>query len=71
MKNNQYGFLPNHSTMDAIIQVVEDWSNAKEHKNSVLAKFFDFSKAFDLVDHEILLQKLIKHGIPIWLVSWI
>ena len=37
MKNNQYGFLPNRSTMDAIIQVVEDSSNTKEHQKSVLA----------------------------------
>lgn len=71
MKNNQYGFLPKRFTLDVIIQVVEDWSNAKEHKKSVLAIFFDFSKAFDLVDHEIMLQKLSKHNIPLWLVSWI
>ena len=57
--------------MDAIIQVVEDWSLTKEQKQTVLAIFFDFSKAFDLVDHEIILLKLLKHGLPPWLISWI
>ena len=28
--NRQYGFLPGHNTMDAIIKVVEDWSRAKD-----------------------------------------
>ena len=38
--------------MGAIIQVVEDWSLAKDRKYTVFAIFFDFAKAFDLVDHE-------------------
>ena len=36
----------------------------------MLAIFFDFAKAFDLVDHEILLTKLEKI-LPSWLTSWI
>ena len=49
--------------MDAIIQVFEDWSFAKDKKKAVLAIFIDFAKAFDLVDHEILLEKLSKHAL--------
>ena len=56
--------------MDAIIQVVEDWSKSKDRNLIVLAIFFDFAKAFDLVDHEVLLEKLNKQ-LPGWLVSWI
>lgn len=56
--NKQYGFLPSRSTMDAIIQVIENWSHAKDANENTYAIFFDFSKAFDLVDHEILLTKL-------------
>ena len=69
--NKQFGFLPGRSTMDAIIQVIEDWSLAKDNKNAVFAIFFDFSKAFDLVDHVILLEKLQKLNFPPWLVSWL
>ena len=50
--------------MDANNQVVEDWSNSKELKTSILAIFFDFLKSFDLVAYEILLQKLIENGFP-------
>ena len=69
--NKQYGFLPGRSTMDAITQVIEDWSLAKEQHKTVLAIFFDFAKAFDLVDHEVLLNKLRSMQLPDWLVSWI
>jgi hypothetical protein len=68
--NSQYGFLPKRSTMDAIVQVIEDWSEAKDTKKEILAIFFDFAKAFDLVDHVKLLEKLLKY-LPRWLVSWI
>jgi pterin-4a-carbinolamine dehydratase len=70
LNNNQFGFLPGRSTMDAIIKVIEDWSQAKDHKKVTRAIFFDFAKAFDLVDHKILIEKLKKH-LPEWLVSWI
>ena len=38
--------------------------------NTSSAIFFDFAKAFDLVDHELLLEKL-QRLLPTWLVSWI
>lgn len=68
--NEQYGFLPGRSTSDAVIQVLEDWNQAIDQKASVHAVFFDFSKAFDLVDHQLLLTKISKLLSP-WLVSWI
>ena len=68
--NKQFGFLPGRNTMDAIAQVIEDWSRAKETKQAILAIFFDFAKAFDLVPHDKLLSKLKKYLHP-WLISWI
>ena len=68
--NKQYGFLPGCNTMDAIVQVIEDWSRAKDRKLPTQAIFFDFAKAFDLVDHKVLLDKLATK-LPAWLVSWI
>ena len=70
--NNQYGFLPGCNTMDAIAQVIEDWSRAIDEKQQVYEIFFDFNKAFDMVDHEHLLQKIsIKKQLPNWLISWL
>ena len=56
--NSQYGFLPKKSTMDAIVQVIDDWGETKDRKDEITAIFFDFAKAFDLVDHGVLLEKL-------------
>ena len=57
--------------MGAIIQVIEDSSFSVDRSKSVLAISIDFSKAFDLVDPELLLEKLLKLELPTWLVSWI
>ena len=56
--------------MDAIIKLIEDWTQAKDNQQSTQAIFFDFAKAFDLVDHRVLLKKLSKQ-LPEWIVSWI
>jgi hypothetical protein len=68
--NNQYGFLPAKNTMDAIAQVIEDWSEGHDKNMTILAIFFDFAKAFDLVNHEKLLEKLQRY-LPQWIVSWL
>ena len=69
-ENKQYGFLPNRSTTDALIQVIEDWSEAVDKKLNIHAVFYDFSNAFDLVQHELLLKKLEKY-LPNWLIKWL
>ena len=70
--NEQYGFLPGKSVMDAIAQDVEDWSQAHDTKQQVYAIFFDFAKAFDLVDHHHLLTKLGAQGLlEPWVISWL
>ena len=70
LNNKQYGFLPKRSTMDAIIQVLDDWSDAKDKHKEIFAIFYDFEKAFDLVPHDLLLKKL-ENLLPEWLISWL
>jgi len=56
--------------MDALIQVIEDCNRATDEERTTHAVFFDFKKAFDLINHLILLHKLEKL-LPNWLTSWI
>jgi hypothetical protein len=70
MENKQAILLPGRNTMDASVQVSEDWEKARDEKKTTYAVFFDFAKAFDLVDHKILLAKKDKM-LPSWLTSWI
>ena len=58
LTNDQHGFLPGRCTSDVTTRVIDDWSRALDNKQAVYAIFFDFSKAFDLFDHQLLMSKL-------------
>ena len=59
----QFGFRKSHSTNHAIISLAEKVSNAMDSGKISIGVFLDLRKAFDTVDHCILLDKLYKYGI--------
>ncbi len=61
--NNQYGFRKGHSTSLALIDLFDNISSAIDRKEHSVGIFLDLSKAFDTVDHNILLDKLNYYGI--------
>ena len=61
--DQQGGFRPGHSTIKKIADLTDDIYNAMNTKEVTVAVFIDFKKAFDTIDHTILLNKLDISGI--------
>ena len=59
----QFRFQKNCSTAHAIISVIENIEKAIDNEMFVCEVFVDLQKAFDTVDHNILLHKLSHYGI--------
>ena len=59
----QFGFREKHSTTHALINLTEDIRSSLDNKMFACGIFIDLQKAFDTVDHNILLSKLEHYGI--------
>ena len=56
--NKQFGFRENHSTETAIIDLVATLTDAIDKNKFSAGIFLDLSKAFDTVNHSIIIAKL-------------
>ena len=61
--DKQFGFRSHHSTEHAILSIVDKIQEAIEGGEFSCGIFLDFKKAFDTVNHEILITKLEHYGI--------
>ena len=59
----QFGFRNNHSTNHALIQITEKIHQALDKNDYACGTFIDLQKAFDTVNHEMLLKKLEHYSI--------
>ena len=66
----QHGFRHGRSCESQLITTLRDFSNCLNQSSQVDAILLDFSKAFDKVDHQILLSKMEDIGITGPLLSW-
>uniref|UniRef100_A0A8C5R2X5 Reverse transcriptase domain-containing protein n=1 Tax=Leptobrachium leishanense TaxID=445787 RepID=A0A8C5R2X5_9ANUR len=67
---DQSGVRPNHSTTTALLKVCNDIQAGMEQGNLTGAIFLDFAKAFDTIDHGILLQKRKNSSIGDRTLTW-
>ena len=68
--DSQYGFRTKRSCEHAISEMVGHLLQAKNTKKHSMGVFLDLSKAFDMLDHSILLAKLERYGVRGILLKW-
>jgi hypothetical protein len=66
----QHGFQPAHSTSMSLLDIQDKISAAIDNKQFSLGIFLDLAKAFDTVDHKILLAKLKHYGVRGTALNW-
>ena len=75
LSDRQSGFCPQHSTQDVLVHVTDCWHKAIDETKFTAAAFLDVSKAFDCVNHDILLSKLACYGVLddslVWFASYL
>jgi len=69
--SNQSAYRPRHSRETALFNISDNWLKAMDNSELVGAVFSDLSKAFDLVNHDILLAKLDKYHTGTNAMTWI
>ena len=70
LNSSQFGFRKMHSTYMALMTLMNKLISSLENDEYILGIFLDFSKAFDTVDHVILLKKLAHYGIRGTALKW-
>ena len=65
----QFGGISGKST-DVLVELVCMWYKATELNSYVRVAMLDLSKAFDLINHHLLLDKLQSYGLPAHILRW-
>jgi len=68
--SHQYGFRSNHSTSMAVLEMIDKITDAMDNNKFSIGLFIDLSKAFDTINHKILLDKLHFYGIRGIALDW-
>jgi len=67
----QFGCVAGTSTTDALVEILHKWYEATDQQGTYIRiLLLDYSKAFDLINHKILIGKLVSMDIPPHIVRW-
>ena len=70
LHTTQSGFRPGHSCETALVGMIDRWLRAINEDSMVGVVMVDFKKAFDLVDHNLLLKKLKHYRLSDETLNW-
>ena len=70
LTDHQYGFRKNHSTTYLTLDMFDHLFDSKSKGNTPAIIFLDIKKAFDTVDHDILIDKLKFYGVDGTVILW-
>lgn len=70
LPSRQSGFRPGFSTTTALLDLTDDMLRAVDDAKVTVTVMLDYSKAFDCLDHKLLLAKLKYYGISVNALGW-
>ena len=70
LHESQSGFRHKHGCQTALVKLIDSWAECIDRGDMIGALFLDFRKAFDLVDHSILLEKLALYKFSSSALQW-
>ena len=70
LHESQSGFRQKHSCQTALVKLIDQWKACIDNGDIVGTLFIDFRKAFDVVDHRILIQKLHVYKFSTNAIRW-
>ena len=71
LAQEQFGFRSDSATDKAIYKLINEMLNSLNNKLIVGGIFFDLEKAFDCLNHDVLLSKLQFYGTRLWFASYL
>ena len=67
----QFGGMAGTGTTDALVEMLHKWYQATDEPGTtVRVLFLDYSKAFDLINHETLINRRVAMNLPAHIVRW-